>query len=70
MKGVGVYICHIEIQLSVIKLQIFFQSDSPFHMVQPHSLVQFLDQGRKLDCIAHMRGFIEEHEVWFISVIY
>ncbi|OZC12323.1 hypothetical protein X798_00845 [Onchocerca flexuosa] len=36
--------------------------DTPYHMVQPHSLVQFLDQGRKLDGIAHMRGFIEEHE--------
>ncbi|VDK87885.1 unnamed protein product, partial [Litomosoides sigmodontis] len=37
-------------------------SDSPYHMVQPHSLVQFLDQERKLDSIAHMRNFIEEHE--------
>lgn len=36
--------------------------DSPFHMVQPHSLVQFLDQGRKLDTIAHMRSFIQKHE--------
>ncbi|MCP9262764.1 Tetratricopeptide repeat protein 17 [Dirofilaria immitis] len=36
--------------------------DSPYHMVQPHSLVQFLDQGRKLDNIAQMRGWIEKHE--------
>ncbi|EJD75230.1 TPR Domain containing protein [Loa loa] len=35
---------------------------SPFHMVQPHSLVQFLDQGRKLDSIAHMRGSIKKHK--------
>ncbi|KAL3984668.1 hypothetical protein ACH3XW_35480 [Acanthocheilonema viteae] len=37
-------------------------SDSPYHMVQPHSLIQFLDQERKLKSITHMRGFIEEHE--------
>lgn len=39
-------------------------------MVQPHSLVQFLDQERKLDSIMHMRGFIEEHEVLFMSFIF
>ncbi|CAG9532258.1 unnamed protein product [Cercopithifilaria johnstoni] len=37
-------------------------SDSPYHMVQPHSLVQFLEQERKLNRITDMRAFIEEHE--------
>uniref|UniRef100_A0A158Q7D9 TPR_REGION domain-containing protein n=1 Tax=Elaeophora elaphi TaxID=1147741 RepID=A0A158Q7D9_9BILA len=37
-------------------------SDSPYDMIQPHSLVQFLDQERKLGSIARMRDFIQEHE--------
>uniref|UniRef100_A0A915Q884 Uncharacterized protein n=1 Tax=Setaria digitata TaxID=48799 RepID=A0A915Q884_9BILA len=37
-------------------------SDSPYQMAQPHSLVQFLEQGRKLDAIIDMQNFIEEHE--------
>ncbi|VDN07175.1 unnamed protein product [Thelazia callipaeda] len=37
-------------------------SDSPYYMVQSHSLVQFLDQEKKLDAIARMRGLVSEHE--------
>ncbi|VDN21280.1 unnamed protein product [Gongylonema pulchrum] len=37
-------------------------SDSPYHMAQPHSLVQFLEQERKLDAIAQSRSFITEQE--------
>uniref|UniRef100_A0A914ZLD2 Tetratricopeptide repeat protein 17 n=2 Tax=Parascaris univalens TaxID=6257 RepID=A0A914ZLD2_PARUN len=37
-------------------------SDSPFLMAQPHSLVQFLDQERKLDAISQNRELFSEHE--------